>query len=230
MIFGSNQVVCMVFEEEFFALSPINFFQISADCHYLPPSKTGEFPSMSTRQANKYKLPDTSALCHQDNFAEVSLGWNELGIEALMISSEPFHRVTYPDVTRGDSLEIFIDTRDVKTSGFNTRFCHHFFFLPEAMEGHQAEEITRFRTEDVHELCNPNDLKVKFTKKNNQYTLQIFIPNQCLYGYDPEQFDRMGFTYRINRVNGSPQHFSVVSEDYQLEQQPSLWSSLKLVK
>lgn len=60
--------------------------------------------------------------------------------------------------------------------------------------------------------------------------MKIFIPSQCLYGYDPKQFDRLGFTYRINRAGGQPQHFSVISQEYQIDQQPSLWGSIKLVK
>jgi hypothetical protein len=123
-----------------------------------------------------------------------------------------------------------IDTRDVKTAGFNTRFCHHFFFLSEPVEGLVAGEITRFRTEDTHELCDPQDLKVISSRKKNSYTMNLFIPGSCLYGYDPDQFNRLGFTYRLNRAHGFPQHFSVVSEDYQIEQQPSLWSSLRLIK
>jgi hypothetical protein len=58
--------------------------------------------------------------------------------------------------------------------------------------------------------------------------MKIFIPSQALYGYDVKQFDRLGFTYRINRTGGKPQHFSVNSQDYQIEQQPSLWSSISL--
>jgi hypothetical protein len=66
--------------------------------------------------------------------------------------------------------------------------------------------------------------------KKNQYQMKIFIPTECLYGYDPKQFDRLGLTYRMNRHQGEPQHFAVVSPDYQIDQQPSLWGSLKLVK
>lgn len=66
--------------------------------------------------------------------------------------------------------------------------------------------------------------------KTSSYTLNIFIPNHCLYGYDPAQFGRLGFTYRVNQSEGFAQHFSVVSEDYQIDQQPSLWGTLRLVR
>ncbi len=212
--------------DEFVPLTPINFFQIQTDCLHL---KT-EFSKLPPAEFRKYLLPDLTPLCSENPFAEVAVGWNQEGFQAFVTVSQPYRHCFYPDVTRGDSVELFIDTRDVKTSGFNTRFCHHFFFLPEAIEGHYAGEITRFRTEDTHELCDAKELKIKTKLKNSTYSMQIFIPNQCLHGYDPEQFDRLGFAYRINRPDGPPQHFSVVTNDYQIEQQPSLWSSMRLLK
>jgi len=209
-----------MFEEESFALSPINFFQLHVECHYTDKGALEK----------KHFLPNTSKLCGEEYFAKVALGWNEQGIYSQIEVSQPFHQVSYPDVIRGDSLEIMLDTRDVKTSGNNTRFCHHFFFLPEAVDGIQTGELTRFRTEDKHELCDAADLSIKSQISLKNYTMKIFIPSHCLVGYDPEQFDRLGFTYRINRSRNQPQHFSVASRDYQIEQQPSLWSSLKLVK
>ncbi len=213
-------------EVSYSALSPVNFFQISADCLFAEPP----FPRLTSASAKKYQLPDTSKLCSEVSFADVAIAWNSEGLELFCHINAEYQFSSYPEVMRGDSVEIFIDTRDVKTSGFNTRFCHHFFFFPKMIDGHQAGEITRFRTEDTHELCDPNELIVKSQMKKSQYSMQIFIPAQCLYGYDPEQFNRMGFTYRINRAEGPSQHFSVVTDEYQIEQQPSLWSSLKLVR
>lgn len=218
----------MTFSEEFVPLTPINFFQIRAECPYIPRSKEQKFPTITKAQAQKILLPDTSELCSEETFAEVALGWNEDGIEAFVRVNYPFKNAYYPEIERGDSVEFFIDTRDVKTAGFNTRFCHHFFFLAEGVEGHFAGEITRFRTEDVHPLCDSSELKVKSLMQSSGYTLNIFIPSQCLYGYDPEQFNRLGFSYRINRAEGFPQHFTVVTEDFPIEQQPSLWGSLTL--
>ena len=217
------------FAEGFVPLTPINFFQISAGCLYLPPAKGTIFPNISKVQAQKMLLPDLSKLCAEESFAEISLGWNEEGLEALVKINRPFKRSVFPDVDRGDSVEFFIDTRDVKTAGFNTRFCHHFFFLPEAVDGHSAGEITHFRTEDAHPLCDSKDLKVKSSLQSSSYSLHIFIPESCLYGFDPGQFKRLGFSYRINRADGFPQHFSVVTEDFSINQQPSLWGSLKLL-
>lgn len=215
--------------ENLFSLSPVNFFQLSADCKFLDTNVVS-FPQISKGKIKKYVLPDTSALCGEDPFAQVAMGWSLEGIEIFVSIDQPMEQCYYPDVHRGDSVELFFDTRDVKTSGFNTRFCHHFFFLPEPLEGRQAGEITRFRTEDTHELCDPNELKIKALLHSKEMAMQIFIPSHCLYGYDPDQFERLGFAYRINRYKGKPQHFSVTTDDYQIEQQPSLWSSLQLVR
>lgn len=213
-------------EEEFPGLAPINFLQIEGSCPYI---KTPPLPHPKEKTGKGYLLPDTSVLCCEEHFAEVSLGWNKEGLCALICVDQPLSRTIYPEIQQGDSVELFIDTRDIKTSGYNTRFCHHFYFLPEAFEGHQAGEITRFRTEESHSHCDPTLLKVKTLATKSGYSMQIFIPTECLHGYDPEQFNRIGFTYRINRPNGQSQHYTALTNEYRIEEQPSLWSSLKLV-
>ncbi len=80
----------------------------------------------------------------------------------------------------------------------------------------------------MHEWCDPKELQLNANLGKSDYHLDIFIPAHCLHGYDPDQFDRLGFTYRINRPGEEPQHFAVCSRDYQIEQQPSLWASLRL--
>lgn len=220
----------MTFGEDFAPITPVNFFQINADCRHLPEKLSKGFPLLSAQNDGSYLLPDTSALCSEVSFAQIAMGWSDDGLELYAEINRPFRRACFPDVERGDSLEVFIDTRDVKTSGFNTRFCHHFYFLAEAIDGQQAGEITRFRTEDMHPHCDPKELKVKSICKVSSYSFNIFIPNHCLYGYDPGQFGRLGFTYRVNQAGGFAQHFTVTTDDYQIDQHPSLWGSLRLVK
>lgn len=212
-------------QDELITLTPINFFQLKLTCPYLE-EKT--IPPLTKPLHKRYLLPDTSDLCSEEKFADVYLGWSMDGISLRVEVNKKVEKVILPEITTCDSVEVFIDTRDIKTSGYNTRFCHHFYFLPEAFEGRFAGEITRFRTEDSHPLCDHNDLKAlsHLTKKN--YALKIFIPTHCLIGYDPTQFKRIGFTYRINRPMDYPQHFSVCSEEFKIEEQPSLWSSIVL--
>ncbi len=214
--------------QELTPITPVNFFQLSADLLYL--GEAGSFPRLTGRNGDKFLLPDTAMLCDEASFADVAMGWNREGIECFFRVNQVIERCYYPDVSKGDSVELFIDTRNVKTSGHNTRFCHHFFFLPEAVEGIQAGELTHFRTEDRHDLCDPSLLKVKMKKRASGYDLHAWIPKECLVGYEPDQFKQMGFTYRVNRNYWESQHFSVTTGDYRLEEQPSLWSQLKFLK
>jgi hypothetical protein len=212
-----------MFEEEFVRLTPINFFQIGCDCFELPIKDWED-----TILHERYLLPDMSMLCDESPFAKVKLGWSSQGIACAVEVPSPYNQPAYPALSSGDSVELFIDTRDVKTSGFNTRFCHHFFFLPDEVEGTTAGEITRFRTEDTHDLCDPKDLTVITEVRRKTTLLKMFIPAHCLVGYDPDQFDRLGFTYRINSKTHPSQHFSVLTQEYPIEQQPSLWASLRM--
>ncbi len=201
-------------------LTPVHFFAIGIDCHYF--------------KGKSSQLPQLSPLTGDKQFAEVAVGWNEKGLYVDVTAKRPRTEVFFPDITSGDSVELFIDTRDVKNRTFNTRFCHHFFFLPQPVDTNgasvQAGEITRFRTEDSHELCDPEALVLSCDQTKKGYTLHIFIPAHVLHGYDPSQFDRIGFTYRINRYDAPPQHFSLSSEDFSIEQHSSNWATMKLVK
>lgn len=212
-----------MFDSEPFSLNPVQFFAIACDCHAL--LKKDQPPLLAT-----HELPSTAPLTGEQRFAKIGMGWHEEGLAFVIQINRAAAYSAYPAVSNGDSVELFIDTRDVKTAGFNTRFCHHFFFLPQKVEGVDRGEITHFRTEDSHPLCDPQTLQCQTQLKKNGIEMKLFIPAQSLHGYDPKQFDRLGFTYRINRADGEPQHFAVVSSDYQIEQQPSLWGSLKLIK
>lgn len=210
-----------MFENDPFALNPVQFFAIACDCLSIP--KNEQVPSLTT-----HLLPSTHRLTGEEAFAKVAIGWNEEGIGVQIQVNQVASASFYPEIERGDSIELFIDTRDMKSSGFNTRFCHHFFFLPQALDGITKGEKTHFRTEDRHPLCDFQELYCQTQLKKKEYQMKIFIPSQCLYGYDPKQFNRLGFTYRINRHGGDSQHFSVISHEYQIDQQPALWGSLLL--
>jgi hypothetical protein len=210
--------------EEIVPLDPVHFFSFQMDCHAV----------IGDRLEKQHFLSDLSTFHDSIPFADVAIGWHKKGIYVQVIVPGSFDRPDFPDFFSADSIELFFDTRDVKTTGFSTRFCHHFFFLPDPFQTNddtvQAGEITRFRTDDVHELCDASLLQVTSEREKKRRVVKIFVPSECLHGYDPAQFDRLGFTYRINRIDGSRQIFSASSADFSIESQPSLWSSLKLIK
>jgi hypothetical protein len=166
--------------------------------------------SLPYSEKNGYKsLPNLSPLSVEKGFAEVLGYWNAKGLFFLVEVDQPFQEARLPRYQDGDAFELMIDTRDLKTAGFLTRFCHHFVFLPQPVEGVQAQEVTHFRTEDRHELCGPTDLKIETNLGRRSYSLKIFVPSQCLHGYDPKTFKRLGLTYVVHRFGGESQHFSL---------------------
>ena len=201
----------MTIFEELPSLSPVQFFALSWDCPYMKSDLNAK---------GEYRLPSTAELLGEEEFADLYMGWNE-----QMIALE----IRVRSRTESDSLELFFDTRDLKTKAQISKFCHHFLFTPDEKEGVNGREITRFRNEDIHRLCDPKSLIVDAISDDRSYTLSLQIPASCLHGYDPYQFQRLGFTYRINRAGKPSQHFAVSSEEFAIEQQPSLWATLKLV-
>ncbi len=210
--------------EEILPLEPVHFFSLGADLHYYSGKKEATL-------ASKYHLPDLFSLFFEETaFATVSLGWSEKGIYCTVETKIAFTNCHFPDFRAGDSVELFFDTRDAKSSSF-TKFCHHFLFLPESIENNiQVLEISKFVREDSHPLADPSLLFLETEKKFKGFVMRIFLPQEALHGYDPSQFDRLGFTYRINRSTGLPQYFSASGEEVAIEGQPSLWASLNLKK
>ena len=208
-------------------LSPIDFFAVQIDCLYAQNKELSQ---------KRHALVDLTPFHGESAFARVWMGWHEEGIciRVDIPLSHPFNYSLFPDFQKGDSIEFFFDTRDVKATGYATRFCHHFFFLPEPVRREerliQAGEVTRFRSEDAHPLCDPDKLLIQTIKKKHEQQVIIFVPSDFLHGYDPIQFNRLGFTYRINRWKGSSQMFSASDQDFPIEQHPSLWASCFLIR
>lgn len=197
-------------------LAPLDFFKFA-----LEVKEAKSFQKLT-------KLPSTSSLLGEESFADVSLGWNKEAVLIEVVVHLPFQASSFPRFEEGDALELFFDTRDLKSAGHPTRFCHQFLILPQAVNGIQAQELTRFRTDDTHPLCSPEEIGVKSQFKKNSYEMQITLPSHCLHGYDPRNFDRLGFTYRVHRGRGRTQNFSLSPGTYAVEQEPSLWSSIML--
>ncbi|MCP5469485.1 MAG: hypothetical protein H7A36_03150 [Chlamydiales bacterium] len=191
--------------EDLVPLEPLHFFDIELD--------VGKEETL---------LPDFL----ETGLAKVYMWWAHNGVHLRFEIARVFDQPHFP---AGDCIELFFDTRDVKSATI-TRFCHHFFVLPEKVDGEQAGEVTRFRTEERHPLASPDALKVHSKKEKGKRIVGIFVPKEALYGYDPSQFGRLGFTYKVVGQDGKTQVLSASSEDFSVEQHPQLWASLILIK
>ncbi len=200
-------------------LAPIHFFCLHVEVPYgkkVPPKKS--------------LLPDTTELLGEDCFADMGMTWHEEGLFIRMHAHKKFEEVSYPKFSEGDALELFFDTRNLKEAGFPTRFCHHFLILPQEVQGVRALELSRFRGEESHPLCDPEKIEVLFRESSKEYFLDLHFPAEILHGYDPQVCDRLGFTYTVHRFKGNPQNFAVSSDYVSIAQNPSLWASCELKK
>ena len=187
-------------------LVPVPLFRFKFPLH-----KASDFPLQE-----KHILPNLSQLNESDYYSPVYIGWSEDGLRI---------EVDYPNQEfsqEEDRIELFIDTRDNKQGNYPTKFCHHFLIYPEQVEGLFGKELTKFRGEDTHDLANPKLFQVSIREKRKQKTVEIFIPKEALSGYDPEQFNRIGFTYRVHARDEESQLFST-SPQFSIEQNPCLF-------
>ncbi len=220
-------------DEDLIGFAPVDFFfSKEVDCYQIADDKklTGTSGPTLAKLTTKYLLPSVGEVFGEDSFAKVFMGWQPAGLSfQIQVKQDQALVVLYPDFRQGDSIELFIDTRAITSAKTTHRFCHQFYFLPELFEGRQAGECTRFRTEDSHPLCEEGQLSVEIEKQAKGYTATIFIPKECLVGYDPQKGSYLGFTYRINSSQGQVQHFAMTSDDARLDTMPGLWAHLRLV-
>lgn len=191
-----------------FSLLPMHFFDVSFPVKY----------AKNILPEEKYLLGNTEQYLDGEDFTSVYMAWNENGIFL------DFKVQDLPDSEKG-SIELFFDTRNLKTKGYITKYCHHFICFP--FEDAKTEEITKFREDDMHELKSPGDFESSVVFGKDYYLVKMFIPGKCLYGYDPSQFDKLGFTYKING-DGKTQFFSVSSKELSIEKMPFFWATLLL--
>ncbi len=198
--------------EELSPISPLQFFT----CSY-PAPRAEKLPEKGLFE-EPFLLPCMTDFLGERAFADVAISWHELGLElAVQVDS---------GLREDDAIELFIDTRDRKDLGSIGRFCHHFVFYP-ARESIVAEELTRLRAAETRDLAPEGSLDLTIEEKRGSYTAHISISESALFGYDPNAFSRLGFTYLIK--NGEKlQNFSVSSKDYAIASHPSLWASLNL--
>lgn len=200
------------------SLLPLHFFDLSFEAAYL---KEG------SRLSKAHILPTTGSYLEEDE-AKVFFGWNEKGVYLRFTVFEEPKDVFYPEFRKGDSIELFFDTRNIKSLGYVTKFCHHFVLFPLKVDGYHIKEVTRFRNDDAHFLADPKYFQVDAAVEKKSYTIDLFIPSSSLHGYDISKFNKLGFTYRINRLAKEPCHFSVSSKEFVIERHPFFWSSLLL--
>lgn len=190
------------------------------------------------------ELLDLPAACALDNFAtmdggrnfaEVRLGWNELG---LGVRAEVRGKEQPPqgDATRpraSDGLTLWIDTRDARSSHRASRYCHQFHLLPAG--GGPERDDPVFAQSKIHRaqhdapLVSAASVPFRGQRTAGGYVVEGFLSVGALHGFDPEQNRRLGIFYAVRDAELGEQTLGVDAE-FPFAEDPSLWSVLELLR
>lgn len=200
------------------SLRPELFFQVKHICHQLKSKDSVIKKGYQLEPLPQFELED---------LAIVHIAWSQDSFHLFFDIDKPIEK-TESDYRKSDSVELFFDTRDNKQKNIVSRFCHHFAIYPEKVDGSFFKEVTRFRGEDMHPIAAKDTIEVIVSVKKKSYSMQIKIKAEALHGYQPSEFDQLGFCYRVNQVNLDPVGFYAPFDTIAIEKHPSSWSSLLL--
>jgi hypothetical protein len=182
-----------------------------------------------------FAVADFAALDKAEPFGELRLAWNEQGlgvaVEVRGKTRPPVGDQPSPEAC--DGLRIFIDTRNTQNIHRASRYCQQFCLLPAGggPDGAdpQAVQLPILRAREEAPRANMADLRLAAGVSKTGYALEAWLPASALYGYDPEAQPRLGFYYALHDAELGDQFLSVGPE-FPFAVDPSLWSTLELVK
>ena len=218
-------------------IPPRFLFRLAHPCPYV-----AEMPSNKLRNGRRLNLPEAGRLRSfadpNDSgiFGEIRTGWNEHGF-GITLTVTGKRQPPRGDASRpwaSDGLTLWIDTRDSRTSHRASRYCHQFHLLPYRSDEDSERSATLIQTPINRALQNPPEIDpkevlIECQRTKSGYDLQCFLPAAVLYGYDPEQFPRLGIYYHLRDQELGDQ-FLAVGADFPISDDPSLWEILELIR
>ena len=175
-------------------------------------------------------LPDLMTLDGTDAYADVYLGWNQEGIYfGVDVKEEAGLEVQPSRPLKGDGIQIWLDTRDVRDAHRASRFCHQFYFLPRGgrSDGPLAGQVRIRRARAQGKPCEPQSITVASRVSKKGYRLSAFLPAEILTGFEIEDNNRFGFTYLIRDRRLGRQYWTA-DEPLPVSYDPSLWGTVVL--
>ena len=206
------------------------FFAYSFVCPYRvePPKIDGNLRDWD----ETCRIPDLMGVDGQESFASFYMAWDDSGLYfALEVENKTRYRIDPRNITRGDCLELWIDTRDVKDAQRANRYCHHFYFLPGGTGKDGKKPIGRQTTIDQAREqappCPEDSIQVGLKRLKKSYRMEIKLPASGLNGFQPREFDRLGFTYLLHDAQFGVQSWSAGPEQL-VDRDPGTWGTAEL--
>ncbi len=178
-----------------------------------------------------FQVPDLTEIDGRKPYADFYMAWNDAGLYfAVHVRKTAGMEVQTKRPLRGDGLQIWVDTRDVRTAHRASRYCHHFYFLPSKGSRKPVGGQVRIRRARAQgKPCDPDRLGVASKATRTGYRMEIHLPTEVLQGFDPEENNRLGFTYLL-RDRKLGRQFWTADEPLPISYDPSLWGTVELAK
>jgi len=182
-----------------------------------------------------FALPDFGALEGRAPFGQLLLAWNERGlaiaVEVQGKKSLPRCDSLSPDMS--DGLRVFIDTRNTQNIHRASRYCRQFYLLPAGGGRKGADplalDVPILRAREEAPPVKMAEVRQAVSASKTGYVLETWLPASVLFGYDAEAQPRLGFYYALRDAELGEQYLSV-GPDFPFAVDPSLWSTLELVR
>jgi hypothetical protein len=164
---------------------------------------------------------------------DLRAGWNPQGLGfALTVTGRTMPVLSdVEQPTKADSLELWIDTRDMQTVHRATRYCHHFAVLPIGGGDKGRDAVTVplpvARARDDAPLARSEVFLTQCHLQKGGYLLEVWIPAEALTGFDVAHQPRLGFYCQVNDAEHGALAFATGPE-FPASSDPSLWHTLEL--
>jgi hypothetical protein len=184
---------------------------------------------------SEYALPDLSSMDDAKSFGDLRLAWNEsgFGIRLEVTGKRQSPRLNIANPAFGDGLQVWLDTRNTQNIHRAGRFCHRFFLGPVGRGPRQLEATAKLipipRAREEPPPNSADGVVVSSELEKSGYTLEAWFPAKTLQGFDPVAFPKLGFYFAL-RDSELGTRTLTVGEEFPYDADPSLWSTLDLVR
>ena len=210
---------------------PTMLFRFAAPCRYTADGWTANGCTL----AEKHRLPCFAELEGRPSFADVKLAWNEKGLIFNVEVRGKQQPVWCRDsrIEDSDGVQLWIDTRNTQNIHRAGRFCHRFALLPIGAGRRLDEPVAALlainRAKESPREIDHDSLQIRSATRRGGYSLEAFLPASALTGYSPIDQPALGFAYAvIDRELGW--QTLTVGQELPFAEDPSLWSTLELVR
>lgn len=199
-------------------------------CSFACPRRTIAVDGVLGEWDETCRLPGLMGVEGREEFAQVQVAWNERGLcLGLQVKGKTRYKLDPKNYWQGDCLEVWVDTRDLKDSRRATRYCHHFYVLPggRGKDGLTpiARQVPIDRAREQAPPCPEDSIEVGLRRLKRGYQLELCLPAAGLNGYQPQEFNRLGFNYVLHDTELGSQSWTA---DRDQSTDPGSWGTLEL--